>query len=205
MAPIFCRNSVVSPHTRRWMCGAVLVILQVTGVGCALSPHGVVAQPNRTVAALADFLERANGYMRLHRGLLVVATEPPDVAKNIASQRALAQGIRAARRNAGQGEIITPAMAQILRSAMNPELRGPSAAGTRASIRDDAPTQFTLHVNDTYPEGVSRSTVPPNLLHVLPHLPDGLEYRIVGNHLVLLDVRAAVVVDYLVDVMCARC
>jgi hypothetical protein len=96
-------------------------------------------------------------------------------------------------------------MAQLIRSALNPQLRGPSSAGTRASIRDDGPTQFTLGVNDTYPEGASRSTVPPNVLQVLPQLPDGLEYRMVGNNLVLLDVRAAVVVDYLLDVMCARC
>jgi hypothetical protein len=186
-------------------CGVALVILQLAAVACAKSPQGTVAVPNVDQPVLADFLERVDGYMRLQRGLLGSRTEQSDVAQNVEARRVLAEGIRAARRDAREGAIITPAVAQILRSAMDPELRGPASDRTRASIRDDAPTRFALHVNDSYPNGASRSTVPPNVLRVLPRLPDGLEYRIVGNDLVLLDVRAALVVDYLINVMCAQC
>jgi hypothetical protein len=39
------------------------------------------------------------------------------------------------------------------------------------------------------------STVPPNVLAVLPKLPDDLRYRFVGRHLVLLDVRSGLILD----------
>lgn len=205
MAAASYRNSRIWPGPRRLWCAAVLVIWPMAAGACAMSPRGPIAPLAPDEVVLADFVERANGYMNLRRGLLTPATNPPGVPQSVAAQRELAQLIRAARRNAGQGEIITPAIAQVLRSALNPEVRGLSSAGTRASIRDDAPPQFALNINDAYPEGASRSTVPPNVLHVLPHLPDGLEYRIVGNHLVLVDVGASLIVDYLVNVMCAQC
>jgi len=191
MAPAFPRRSAISLHTRQLWCGVafVAVTLQTVAGAAAMRAQGTVALLNPHAVVLADFLTRADGYMRLHRSLLTTAeSEGADVAQDLVARRVLAEGIRAARRGASQGEIITPAIAQVLRSVMDPQLRGLSSGRTRASIRDDAPLQFALHVNDTYPEGAAHSTVPPNVLHVLPRLPDGLEYRIVGNHLVLLDV-----------------
>ena len=84
---------------------------------------------------------------------------------------------------------------------MNPELRGAAAARTRESIRDEAPATFVLKVNGAYPEGASRSTMPGNVLAILPVLPEGLEYRIVDAHLILMDLDANIVVDYLLNVM----
>ena len=60
-------------------------------------------------------------------------------------------------------------------------------------------------MNATYPKGASLATMPPNVLEVLPRLPDGLEYRIVNTHLILWDVDADIVVDYVFDVMCSGC
>lgn len=47
--------------------------------------------------------------------------------------------------------------------------------------------------------------MPGNVLRNLPPLPDGLEYRIVDTHLVLIDLDADIVVDYMLDIMCRRC
>ena len=44
-----------------------------------------------------------------------------------------------------------------------------------------------------------------NVLKILPPLPSGLEYRIVDTHLILMDVAANSVVDYMLDVMCKTC
>lgn len=44
--------------------------------------------------------------------------------------------------------------------------------------------------------------MPTNVLQILPK---GLEYRIVDTHLVLMDLDANVVVDYVLDVMCRTC
>ena len=39
-------------------------------------------------------------------------------------------------------------------------------------------------------------STPPSLLMNLPDLPKGLEYRLLGNELVLRDADANVIVDY---------
>jgi hypothetical protein len=54
-----------------------------------------------------------------------------------------------------------------------------------------------LKVNAKYPEGAALPTVPANLLATLPQLPEDLEYRIVGKDLILRDVHANVVVDFI--------
>ena len=43
--------------------------------------------------------------------------------------------------------------------------------------------------------------MPPDLLEVLPALPVELEYRFVGEALILLDTVAHIVVDYIPDVL----
>ena len=89
---------------------------------------------------------------------------------------------------------------------MNREIRGLGAAAhTRASIREDGPAAFRLEVNADYPEGASLPTMPPNVLAILPPLPEALEYRIVDEHLIMRDRDANIVVDYLFNVMCAKC
>jgi hypothetical protein len=52
-------------------------------------------------------------------------------------------------------------------------------------------------VNAPYPPNVPYTTLPPALLLRLPTLPDGLEYRFVGRALILRDVDAALIVDFL--------
>ena len=185
---------------------ALLVYMFVL-FGCAVTGQER-ASPVRGREVLADFSQRVDRYMQLHEKLQMDGTRPTQMAaigENQASTLALAERIRSARRHAQQGELFSPAIATTLRTAMNQQLRGNSAAGTRASIRDDGPETFALRVNATYPKGASLATMPPNVLEVLPRLPDGLEYRIVNTHLILWDVDADIVVDYLFDVMCSGC
>lgn len=54
-------------------------------------------------------------------------------------------------------------------------------------------------MNAPYPENQPRPTVPANLLLTLPTLPEPLEYRIVGQHLLLLDTEADLIVDYVLN------
>ena len=60
-----------------------------------------------------------------------------------------------------------------------------------------------LKVNDIYPSTVPLITFPPSLLQSLPPLPEGLEYRFYGRHLILRDVKANIVVDILRNVVAA--
>jgi hypothetical protein len=56
-----------------------------------------------------------------------------------------------------------------------------------------------LQVNQAYPENVPLQSTPPTLLLNLPEPPDGLEYRIVGRDLILRDVEANTIVDFIPD------
>jgi len=157
---------------------------------------------------VADFRRRADAYMKLHEKLQKQGTrqkERDDVGENLVSQQALAMRIRFARHDARPGDLFTPPVAKALRRAIDPELRGRAALGARESIREDAPEVFVLAVNAGYPAGAPRSTMSADVLKILPPLPMGLEYRIVDTHLVLMDLDANIVVDYVLDVMCRTC
>jgi hypothetical protein len=157
---------------------------------------------------VSDFQRRAARYMQLHDKIQKQGTpqkQRDDIGENLVSQQALAMRIRFARHDARPGDLFTPAIALALRRALDPEIRGLAALRVRESIREDAPATFVLAVNGSFPEGGSRSTMPGNVLRILPTLPNGLEYRIIDTHLVLIDLEADVVVDYMLDIMCSTC
>jgi len=60
-----------------------------------------------------------------------------------------------------------------------------------------------LRVNMTWPELVLFGFVPPQMLAALPRLPEELQYRILGNALVLWDHHPNLIVDFLPDAFAA--
>ena len=66
-----------------------------------------------------------------------------------------------------------------------------------ANIDDEEVTVKTPSVHLRFPAASQMATMPPSLLAALPQLPKELEYRIVGNYLVLRDVDAALILDYI--------
>ena len=60
---------------------------------------------------------------------------------------------------------------------------------------DDNPGAFSHRINGNYPKRRPLSTMPGTFLLVLPVLPDGLEYRFLGPHLILHDTRANLILD----------
>ena len=177
-----------------------LTVLLSCGLATALGSQTPKVNPDAQV--LQDFTKRIDAYMDVHKRL--EKKGPPlkttdDPAKIKASQDALATAIRAERKTAKQGEIFTPEIAALLRRLMYPETKGPQGAETKKLIKEDAPSPKTvpIKVNAVYPEGQPLPTVPPNLLAELPKLPEDLEYRVVSGHLILRDVHANVIVDYL--------
>ena len=154
-----------------------------------------------------EFRERADRYMKVHEKAQRLGTrqqQRDDIGENLVSQQALAMRIRFARHDARPGDLFTLPIAMAIRRALDPVLRGDAALRARQSIREDAPETFVLVVNGSFPEG-PRSTMPGNVLKILPALPNGLEYRIIDTHLVLIDTEADIVVDYVLDVMCKTC
>ena len=177
-----------------------LAVLMSCGIAATLG--GQAHKVNPDALALQDFTKRIESYMDLHNRL--EKKVPPlkttdDPAKIRASQVGLAAAIRAERKGAKQGEIFTPAIAAIFRRLMYPEVKGAEGVETKKAMKEDAPKPGTvpIKVNAVHPEGAPLPSVPPNLLANLPKLPEDLEYRIIGHYLILRDVHANIIVDYM--------
>jgi hypothetical protein len=56
-----------------------------------------------------------------------------------------------------------------------------------------------MKVNSRYPDEIPVSTIPPQLLEGLPKLPEEMEYRFVGNDLILMDTHAHIIADFVPD------
>jgi hypothetical protein len=62
---------------------------------------------------------------------------------------------------------------------------------------DENPGLPNLKVNERYPDTVPLSTIPPQVLQGLPKLPEEMEFRFIGNTLILMDVHAHIIVDFI--------
>jgi len=143
--------------------------------------------------SLAVFNRRVQDYSAL-RSRMEVGLPPLVVTDNADEierfERRLTERIRDAR-GSRRYQVFVPAMeGQVKRL-----LRTKADAGTVLLILDDGPSEFDVDVNDTYSKKRSLATMPPNILLLLPELPPDMEYRFVGRHLILRDVRANMIID----------
>ena len=165
----------------------------------AVSPAHVLPVSQDPVTS--DFAARLKSYTDL-RARLQASVPRSNQANTPAAigeaTLALAARIREARASAKPGDIFTSQMGRRLRQLLAPELQGPDGAQTAASIRETAPL-IRLVVNAEYSTEAQLSTMPPNVLKVLPALPKDLEYRFVGRHLILRDALANIIVDFMHD------
>lgn len=170
-----------------------------TSTATSTSTKAEDPQVNANAKTLQDFKERLDRYVEIRKK--ADDQTPPlkktdDPAEIKAAQDALAQRIRAARADAKPGDILTPEIAASLRRLLRPEVKDPE---TKEAIKDDNPGSVPFKVNEPYPEKAPLSTVPPNVLETLPMLPKDIEYRFVGKHLILRDVRADLIIDYMLN------
>ena len=149
---------------------------------------------------LRQFHLRIDQDMELHSRLEkesppLKAADDPEAIR--ASQKGLAEKIRAERKKPVQGAIFTAETRTIFRRRLRALLQGPKGAELERAIKDDAPSPIPLRVNTEYPAGYPLSSMPPTILAALPQLPEDLAYRFVGNALILLDVHANLILDFI--------
>jgi hypothetical protein len=159
---------------------------------------------NPDAAAMASFKERVDAYAELNQKLAkgeAKLKETADPATIGHAKAELAAKIQAARAGVKHGAIFTSEIRPVFRRLLAPELKGAEGRDVKDVLKDDAPAPGTIpfRVNATYPEDQPLPTVPANLLLTLPPLPAPLEYRIVGQHLLLLDTSSDLVVDYILN------
>jgi hypothetical protein len=181
-----------------FMAMGLMVFLASLGYAQAPTAQGDVDRPDFKVQVWGDvgieFITRLDSYVELRSELenglppLKVSDKPAEIRR---AERALARRIRIARAKAKRGDIFTPAISGLFRNALLLEMD----TKTWKSIMDDNPGSFSVRINGNYPDKKPLSTVPANVLAVLPRLPDSVQYRFLGPHLVLFDARARVVLD----------
>ena len=152
--------------------------------------------------ALATMNDRLKEYVELHKKVEATLPKVPDEAtpKQIdTNQRLFEQKLRDARKGAKQGEIFTPEARPVIKRLLNAVFAGPEGKQLKASIMDENPVGISIGVNSRYPDNVPISTVPPEVLQTLPKLTEDMEYRFVGDNLILLDAHAHIIADYIPD------
>lgn len=166
------------------------------------TPQGQDQPVNPQAQALTVFTQRVEEYVKLRKDAaskVPPAQETKDAAKIVARQKAMAGAIRAARPNAKPGDIFAPEVVPQFRKIVRASFEKRPEVDERAVMKEvpkDAPV-----INSEYPDEKPMATMPPKVLLSLQKLPEGLEYRFMRRHLVLLDIEANLIADYIVNVL----
>ena len=168
-----------------------------------LFPSPTAANQDRDESLVCQFDASVEDYVQLHRRLERFV--PPQVVTAdpyllFISRYALAAEIRRARPLARQGEVFTPEIAAMFRRIVARSLREDEIDMTVFLAEDGMTLPIDVRVNGDYPLGGPVTTMPPSLLKALPALPPELQYRFVNFNLILWDVHAALIVDFVPDV-----
>jgi len=159
------------------------------------------APSNPDSAVIADFNARLDNYVKKQRALLKGSPIAEDAtpAQIKARQDTVAAELRVIRKNAKQGDIFTPEVAALFKRLINPEVKEQPRETKQALQEEDGEVaQVNLQINARWPDSEPLTTVPANLLAVLPQLPMDVEYRVSNKrHLVLRDVDANIIVDFI--------
>jgi hypothetical protein len=164
----------------------------------AQSPTPVV---NPTGAAVHAFQQKVAEYVKVHNeaeSKVPNLAETNDPVKIAAREAALGQAIRQMRASARPGDVFVTEFRSHLLTLVRRDFAN-RPRGDRQALVEDQPKAMALEVNMTYPSSIPLATFPGKLLRSLPDLPPELEYRIVGRHLILRDVKANIVVDFVRD------
>jgi len=179
---------------------ALQLTVLVSGAAASLSPQTNVGNEKDT-QVIKDFQDLVKKYLDFRKNEVGSSPRPTNSPDKIAdTQQQLATKLQDKRKYANQGDIFKPEIADYFRRQIAATLDTKHGKKIRASLKHAEPVHsLALHVNQVYPQGIPLQSTPPTLLLNLPSLPKELEYRIVGQNLVLYDSMPDVVVDFIPD------
>ena len=193
------RQSVKRPAAQRTALAAVIAAVMIA----ATAAQAFAQTPDPGAQAVQAFERATHDYVQMHRrlesqiGAIQLNSTVAEVNRTI---QELAAAIRAERPGATQGDFFTPALATELKARINSALRdnGFTPGDVRQNERLEAIEADTgaLRVNGTFP-WVLATAMFPCVIAALPPLSPELQYRIVGDMLVLIDVHASLILDLL--------
>lgn len=158
---------------------------------------------NRQGAATLEFHKRIQAYMKIHNEAeskvpnLKRTDDPIEISSR---EKQLGEMIMTLRAGARPGDIFAKEYQPYFIKIVQDDFRKRTAADRKA-LMHELPKGVKVSINTVYPTTIPLITFPATLLRALPDLPPELEYRIVGRHLLLRDVKANLIVDALYDVV----
>ncbi len=192
-------------HSTRTIAGGVLVLISWALVDqlAFVAPQAPPAV-NQDARALADFKARVDTYATLRQKVdaalpqLSKEATPQEIDRH---QRSLLAGITAARAGAKPGDLFTPPIQRTIKALIARAFAAGNSKTLRESIQDENPGPVRITVNSPYPDALPLANMPAELLKNLPTLPEVVEYRFVGESLILLDSAAHLIVDIIPGAM----
>jgi hypothetical protein len=171
----------------------------IAGTGCKDAERDRSANPTDTL--FADFANRVDSYITLRERLTdsIGDLDPTRSQAEIAARAtALGNAIIASRPQAKQGDIFTTEVSAFIATLIKQEYarRSEPVLETRDDQQEELPN-FEPQVNQIYPTTYPLATFPPALLPLLPPLPEEVEYRIVRDNLILRDIEANLILDFM--------
>ena len=187
-------SKLLASSAPRWLiCYAIFTLTIVTP---AITQERAPVNPN--AAAIKGFVDRVKEYVALQKKLddgLPKLTGKDDPSKIETHQAAMSGRVKIARASAKRGDIFgsaEPVLMAVIKEDANLRTLREARAAMEEVPKFDPPA-----VNTAYPEKAALATVPPLLLDALPRLPEGLEYRFMGNDLILRDTKANLIADFI--------
>jgi hypothetical protein len=195
-----------------WTRALIWSVTAVLAAGCSptLPPTTAPAQPSPIFEPLKRSLQTYIDQTQPFRKVAAEEAErvPGKDAPQAGAERSvrtrqesLADALRTKVRPAAKpGDLVTPDMAAVIRSEIQKAFDTPK----RDLILDELAEQNSTPANAARPainERLEAPRVPPRLMEVLPPLPKQLEYDFVGRTLVVRDVDADIVVDFIPDAL----
>jgi hypothetical protein len=181
-----------------WLRQPTSVFLALILLPIATLSWGQKVNPSSQV--IEDFESRVKDYLKLRKQVEgnLKHLKPTVSQEAIAHhEREMAERIRKARRGAIQGAIFSPEIAAEFHRLIGLAMQGSDAGHIQQSLRHAEPVRMQLRINASYPADAPLQSTPPTLLMNLPPLPPELDYRVVGNSLVLRDAKANLILDFI--------
>jgi hypothetical protein len=191
-------------YSRRLLVGSLIVVSPVLG-----TPAGLQTGPIPENVA-TEFATRIQRYMTTRQDSMpaLAGTAERASPEAVLDRRArLNERIRTARKDTKPGDILFPDLvAAIVGIFRSDTFRITGAQATAMARETERPPNNVPvpRVNDEFPKDYGLVSPPATILVRLPELPDVLEYRLIGPHLVVRDIEANLIVDVAPHVLSAR-
>jgi hypothetical protein len=188
------------------MAASAMAVVALAGA-LVMRVHAQSSVVDPDAAALRGFNERIESYAALHRRLAPppAAASSTDPVSRLLTSRYLASAIRSARRTAEQGAMFTPEVATVFRKLLADSIGERDGETFLAELGAGQVVPRGMHPTVNEPYSMTRVfRMPLEVTLGLPRLPAELDYRLAAHDLLLWDIYAGIVVDFVPDAFVTR-